>query len=108
MPVLPFIDLLILIAWTSLIWAGLHKVLHLALALRFKVLGLGPFEFVVLAGVSLLFALALAARVWVRANEARLLARDANVEPDFNGYAYAPEGTDEAEAIAAREGAASN
>jgi hypothetical protein len=79
-PVLPFIDLLILFAWTSLIWAALHKALHLALALQFKVLGLGPFEFVVMAGVSLLFALALAARVWVRANE-----------PDFGDYQFDPE-----------------
>jgi hypothetical protein len=32
-----------------------------------------PFDFVLVAGVSLLFALALAARVWVKANEPRLL-----------------------------------
>jgi hypothetical protein len=32
-----------------------------------------PYDFVLVAGVSLLFALALAARVWVKANEARLM-----------------------------------
>ncbi|MDJ0786911.1 MAG: hypothetical protein QNK05_08875 [Myxococcota bacterium] len=96
MPVLPLIDLLILVAWTSLGGAVLLKLAHLTLALRLKVLGLGPFEFVMIAGVCLLFALALAARVWVRANEPRLLARSrgGDVEPDFANYTYDPEGVD--------------
>jgi hypothetical protein len=72
-PVLPLIDLLILIAWTCLLWAGFQKAVSLALASSFAVLGLGPLDFVVIAGVSLLFALALAARVWVKANEPRLV-----------------------------------
>jgi hypothetical protein len=71
-PVLPLIDLLILVAWTSLIWAGFQKAVGLALASSFTVLGLGPLDFVLIAGVCLLFALALAARVWVKANEPRL------------------------------------
>jgi len=72
MPVLPLIDLMILIAWTSLIVAGAQKMLSLALARNLTILGIGPIDLVVLAGVCLLFALALAARVWVRATEPAL------------------------------------
>jgi hypothetical protein len=72
-PVLPLIDLLILVSWTVLMWAFVHKALWLALANRFTVLGLTPYDFLLGAGVLLLFALALAARVWVKANEGALL-----------------------------------
>jgi len=72
-PVLPLIDLLILVAWTSLIWAFVQKGLWLALASSFTVLGLTPYDFVLGSGVCLLFALALAARVWVKANEPKLI-----------------------------------
>jgi hypothetical protein len=72
-PVLPLIDLLILVSWTSLVWAFVHKGLWLALASSFTVLGLTPYDFVLGSGVCLLFALALAARVWVKANESRLV-----------------------------------
>ena len=76
MPVLPLIDLLILIAWTILMWSVVHKALWLALATRFTVLGLTPYDFLLGAGVLLLFALALAARVWVKTNEGlRMRAR---------------------------------
>ena len=82
MPVLPLIDLMILVAWTFMIWAVFHKALWLALASRFTVLGLTPYDFVLGGAVCLLFALALAARVWVKANEARLLrARVESPEP---------------------------
>ena len=85
MPVLPLIDLMILVAWTSLAWAVVHKVLRLALASRFTLAGMGPADFVMLGGVCLLFALALAARVWVKANEGRLLAARRNHDrlPEF-------------------------
>jgi hypothetical protein len=73
MPILPLIDLMILIAWTSLIVAMVQKAVGMALATRATLFGMSPFDFVLVAGVSLLFALALAARVWVKANEQRLL-----------------------------------
>lgn len=85
MPVLPLIDLLILLAWTSLIVAFVQKAIGLALALEATVMGMSPFDFVLVAAVALLFALALAARVWVRANEPRFLrerARARRVLPD--------------------------
>lgn len=89
MPVLPLIDLLILMAWTSLIVGFVQKALWLALASHFTILGLMPFDFVTLAGVGLLFALALAARVWVKAHEpalmraARRAPRERETLPDF-------------------------
>ncbi len=72
-PVLPLIDLMILIAWTSLIWAFVQKALWLAFASTFTVLGLTPYDFVLGSGICLLFALTLAARVWVRAHEPKLI-----------------------------------
>ena len=72
MPTLPLIDLMILVAWTSLIVAVVQKAVWMALATRATIFGMTPYDFVLVAGVSLLFALALAARVWVKANEARL------------------------------------
>src|SRR5688572_5716568 len=83
MPVLPLIDLMILLAWTSLIVAFVQKSMMLALARRFAFLGMGPFDFVVASGVCLLFALALAARVWVKAAEPGLL----RVRRERNGLA---------------------
>jgi membrane protein implicated in regulation of membrane protease activity len=72
-PTLPLIDLMILVAWTSLIVAVVQKAVSMALATRATLFGMTPYDFVLVAGVSLLFALALAARVWVKANEHRLM-----------------------------------
>jgi hypothetical protein len=73
MPTLPLIDLMILVAWTSLIVGGVQKLIGLALNSRPLILGMGPIDFVMVAAVCLLFALSLAARVWVRAHEPALL-----------------------------------
>ena len=73
MPVLPLIDLLIVVAWTSFIWAFVHKAAWMAFDSAFRVLGLGPTDFVIGGAVCLLFALALAARQWVKLNEPGLL-----------------------------------
>jgi membrane protein implicated in regulation of membrane protease activity len=72
-PTLPLIDLMILVAWTSLIVAVVQKAVWMTLATRATLFGMTPYDFVLVAGVSLLFALALAARVWVKGNEQRLL-----------------------------------
>lgn len=98
MPVLPLIDLLILVAWTLLGWAVFHKALWMALASRFTVFGLGPFDFFLAAGVCLLFAIALAARVWVKANEPRLLrerSQAAHPEPLHEYHRPEPEAAPE-------------
>ena len=73
MPVLPLIDLLIIVAWTSFIWAFVHKALWMAFDSVFRIFGLGPTDFVMGGAVCLLFAVALAARQWVKLNEPGLL-----------------------------------
>lgn len=78
-PVLPLIDLLIMVGWTSLMGAGLLKAIYLTTMYRPRVLGLGPADFLLFAGVCLLFALALAARTWVKYHEPQLMARRARV-----------------------------
>lgn len=75
MPVLPLIDLLIILGWTSLMGAGLLKAIYVTTSYRPTLLGLGPLDFVLLAGVCLLFGLALAARTWVKYHEPELMAR---------------------------------
>lgn len=74
MPVLPLIDLLIMVGWTSLMGAGLLKAIYLSTMYRPTVVGLGPGDFLVFAGVCLMFAMALAARTWVKYHEPRLMA----------------------------------
>jgi hypothetical protein len=75
MPVLPLIDLMIFLAWSSLIVGFLLKLMQVALARPIDFFGMGPFDFAVLAGVALLFAISLAARTWVKAAEPGLLRR---------------------------------
>ncbi|MCP4035825.1 MAG: hypothetical protein GY733_02725 [bacterium] len=75
MPVLPMIDLLILMGWTSLALGGVLKAIAVTTNYRPDILSLGPLEFLELAAIFLLFALALAARTWVKANEPEILAQ---------------------------------
>jgi len=75
MPVLPLIDLLILMGWTSLLVGFVLKALSIALSYPLAIFGLAPIDFLLVAGVSLLFALSLAARTWVKVHEPRLVAR---------------------------------
>lgn len=79
MPVLPMIDLLILMGWTSLALGGVLKAIDVTTSYRPQIMTLGPFEFFALAGICLLFALALAARTWVKANEPAILAKQRRV-----------------------------
>jgi hypothetical protein len=74
-PVLPLIDLLILLGWTSLLVGFVLKALSIALSYPLSILGLAPIDFLLAAGVTLLFALSLAARTWVKVHEPRLVAR---------------------------------
>lgn len=74
MPVLPLIDLLIMVGWTSLMGSGLLKAIYLSTSYRPTVLTLGPADLLTFAGVCLLFALTLAARTWVKYHEPQLMA----------------------------------
>ena len=77
MPMLPLIDLLLLVAWTALIWAFIHKAIWLAMATQFTIFGLTPIDFATGSALCLLFAMALSARTWVKANEHKILRRSA-------------------------------
>jgi len=79
MPVLPLIDLLILMGWTSLALGGVLKAIAVTTTYRPDIMTLGPFEFLVLSGICLLFSLALAARTWVKAHEPEIVARQRRV-----------------------------
>jgi hypothetical protein len=89
MPVLPIIDLLILMGWTSLALGAVLKMVYLSTSYRPRLLGLTPFDFLIVAGVFLIFALSLAARTWVKLHEPRLLAalRRTRDERERNGAA---------------------
>ncbi len=75
MPVLPLIDLLILMGWTGLLAAFVLKFVSIAMNDRVSILSLTAMDFLLAAVACLLFALTLAARTWVKANEPRLVAR---------------------------------
>lgn len=113
MPVLPIIDLLILTAWSCLLVAFVEKAIWLTLASeRFVLFGMTPYDWVLTAGVCLLFALALAARVWVKGAEPsvlrlRRLGHGEEVLPDFPDPREALNGLREPElegAVAQRPG----
>ena len=74
MPVLPLIDLLILVGWTTLSIGAVLKAIYVSTSYRPTFLGLAPFDLLLVAGCVLLFAVALAARTWVKANEPGMLA----------------------------------
>lgn len=74
MLVLPLIDLLILCGWTVLSIGAVLKVVYVTTSYRPLLLGLSPMDCAIAAAVLLLFAVALAARTWVKLNEALLVA----------------------------------
>ena len=75
MPVLPIIDLLILLGWSALMAGGALKAIHMTTTYRPSIFGLAPSDCLLIAGVLLTFAMTLAARTWVKLNEPTLLAR---------------------------------
>ena len=89
MPVLPLIDLMILAAWSSLIIGAAQKTLGIAIGRNLLIFGFTPMDFLAMGAVALLFAMSLAARQWVKANEpallrrARMLKTSDDLLPDF-------------------------
>jgi membrane protein implicated in regulation of membrane protease activity len=75
MPVLPIIDLLILLGWTTLAAGGFLKAIHIATSYRPTLFSLAPIDLFYVALAFLGLALTLAARTWVRLNEPQLLVR---------------------------------
>ena len=86
MPILPIIDALILLAWTSLFGGFLLKAIWIATSYRPTFFGMHPSDFLFVAGVCLLFALALAARTWVKATEPEILERRRRARLSEAGY----------------------
>ena len=74
MPILPLIDLLILLATGSIAMGFLLKAIELTTVYRFYPLGFSPTDFALLALLFFAFALTLAARTWVKMSEPALLA----------------------------------
>jgi hypothetical protein len=69
MPVLPLIDLLLLAGWTSLFAGFVLKAIALTTTYNPSILGMSSIDFFLVAMASMLFAIALAARTWVKAQE---------------------------------------
>jgi len=73
-PILPLIDLLILMGTGSLLIGFMLKAIVITTRYRPTVLGFTSIDFVIITGVCLGMALVLAARTWVKLNEPRILA----------------------------------
>ena len=86
MPVLPLIDAMILLGWSSILGAFLLKAVYLTTSYRPTFFGMRPSDFITVAGLALLFALALAARTWVKSHEPELLARRRRARLAEAGY----------------------
>jgi hypothetical protein len=90
MPVLPIIDALVFLGWSSIMVAFILKAIDISTAYRPHVFGLTAHDFLWASGIFILFAIALAARTWVKANEPRMLRerwRRLQEEPEpFNGW----------------------
>ena len=74
MPILPIVDLLILLGTGSLGIGFLLKAIALATIYRPSILGFTSLDFVLISGVCLSLALVLVARTWLKLNEPTLLA----------------------------------
>ena len=83
MPILPLIDLLILLSTGSLLIGFVLKAIAVTTRFRPTLLGFSALDMVIIAAVFLGMVLVLAARMWVKANEPRMLAarRRADLRP---------------------------
>jgi len=73
-PVLPLIDLLILLSTGSLLIGFVLKAIDITTAYNPTILGFSSLDFVLITGICLGLALVLAARTYVKLNEHRLLS----------------------------------
>ena len=87
MPILPIIDLLILMGWTSLFGAFALKAIYVTTSYHPSLFGLGPMDLTILSAVLLLFALALAARTWVKSTEVKSVAPSERAVETLEAYA---------------------
>ncbi|HIF95156.1 MAG TPA: hypothetical protein EYQ60_18845 [Myxococcales bacterium] len=83
MPVLPLIDFMLLSGWTALLIGFVLKAIHLTTNYRPSIIGLTPIDFLLVGVAAMLFAIALAARTWVKTQEPTAVAirrRDETLE----------------------------
>ena len=73
MPVLPLVDLLILMGTASLGIGFVLKAIAVSTLYRPSILGFGSSDFVLITGVCFGFAMVLIARTWLKLNEPGLL-----------------------------------
>lgn len=74
MPVLPLIDLMLLSGWTALLVGFVLKMVAVTTSYRPTLIGLSPIDFLLIAVAAMLFAIALAARTWVKSQEPTAVA----------------------------------
>jgi hypothetical protein len=72
-PILPLIDLMLLLGTGSLFVGFLLKAVALTTRFQPSLLGFTSIDFVLIAGICMGLALVLAARTWVKLNEPQLL-----------------------------------
>ena len=73
MPVLPLVDLLILLGSGSIVIGFLLKAIAVATVYRPSILGFSSVDFVLVSGICFGFALVLVARTWLKLNEPGML-----------------------------------
>ena len=86
MPTLPLIDLALLAGWTSLFAGFVLKGIALTTSYRPTVLGLSSMDFLMIAIAAMLFAIALAARTWVKTQEPGAVAERRRQETADRGF----------------------
>jgi hypothetical protein len=86
MPILPIIDLLILTGWSSLFAAFALKAIWITTSYRPLLFGLGALDLIVTAGIFLLFALALAARTWVKTQDLQAYSASVRAAATLDAY----------------------
>lgn len=74
MPILPLVDLFILLGSASFAIGFLLKAIEVTTHYHPSVLGFSSSDFALITGVCFAFALTLVARTWLKLNEPRLLA----------------------------------
>ena len=88
MPILPLIDLLILMGTGSLLVGFVLKAITVTTSYRPTLIGFSALDFVIITAICLAMAIVLAARTWVKANEPRIAARrrrDLHPVPNLDG-----------------------
>ena len=94
--VLPFVDLLILLASGSLVAGGVLKVIHLTSPYTSRLFGMAPIHFALVSTMLLLLAVALIGRSWLMSHEPSQQMAEQRASTTLNAYRAAVQQRDEA------------